>query len=162
MSDFETPPKLISARSATIYYLASLWMRPSLTYSLIVCILAVTGTTCALMWTGDTTLTESNALLITIVSACIPVLTALVVGKSWERTKGIRDDSVVEQARPSRYDREHRDERPIMVGRGGGNWRDDDDDNADTDSSSALDALNNISGLDDYMPRKADDNPSVN
>ena len=148
--------ELISNRVARRYYLAQLFIRPTLAYALTACVMVITFTVCYMLLTQMTTIPDAAALLMSIIGAIVPVLTALVVGKSYERGKGIRDDAAIYGNTPRDRMNDFRDEYQGYRGRGYSGYSNDDD----AEDQNPLAVLNSMN-LDDYMPKVADDKPQV-
>lgn len=129
---------LLSFAEMRSLYKWNAWMRPVLTYTLMTILSIVTLTICFMLITKSTTITESSGILITIAGGIVPILAAIVVGRSYERSKGIKD-SAVEQ-----LEEEERSNPPLPAFGTGNPFAD----------------LNSLD-LDEYMPRVADDNPRI-
>lgn len=147
--------ELVTNRVARRYYLAQLFIRPTLAYMLTICVAAITFTVCFMLLSRMTTLTDASALLMSIVGAIVPVLTALVVGKSYERGKGIRDDDAISYNTPRDRMNDFRNDYQSYRGRGAS--RSDDDPDSEEDPLAVLNSMN----LDEYIPKVADDTPQV-
>lgn len=148
--------ELVTNRVARRYYLAQLFIRPTLAYILTFCVTMITFTVCYMLLTQMTTLTDAAALLMAIVGAIVPVLTALVVGKSYERGKGIRDDDAISYNTPRDRMNDFRNDYQGYRGRGASHV-DMDDPDSEEDPLAVLNSMN----LDEYMPKVADDTPQV-
>ena len=128
------------------YYTWSLWTKPLLIYSLIVCFLAVTITTCLLLILGKATINETSAILITIIGAVAPVLAIIFGGRSYERSRGVKDDDDFTVANTATMNEE--DSSKSF------------DPFSSSLSSDPLTMLRNLD-LEDYAPRIADDQPQI-
>lgn len=129
------------------YYSWSLWTKPLLIYSLIVCFLAVTFTTCALLVLGNATIDQTSAIFITIIGAISPVLAIIYGGRAYERSKGIRGDDDFAHATVATNETESSANQTLDP----------------FNSPLSSDPLTMLRSLDlsDYEPRIADDHPQI-
>lgn len=74
------------------YYKWSLWSKTLLIYSLMASLMSVTLTTCALLLLEKATLNDSSAIFLAIIGGVAPVLAVIYGGRSYERSKGVKDD----------------------------------------------------------------------
>lgn len=86
-------PPILTPKEAKRYYKWSLWTRPAITYVMVTCVWAMVGTICYLLLVGKASLTDASALLMTIFGAFTPVLTSIVLGKSYERARGVNSEN---------------------------------------------------------------------
>jgi hypothetical protein len=146
-------PELLSKKEAARFYRWSIWAKPFMTYSLTMAIISICATACYLLIIRQATMDHVSTLLITIVSTVAPVLGAIVLGKSYERGKGVKDEEIV----PSVLTEESR--APDSSG------------SSIADLGAMLDpdvlmsrdpmVLLNKLDLDEFMPKIADDKPVV-
>ena len=145
MADTSVPiTPILTPKEISSYYKWSIWARPVLTYALTAVMCIVCLTVCVLLATGKTTLSDASALMITIVGAIAPILTSVVLGRSWERTRGANDETEAWKQRPD-YD-------PTSQLPSGPQ--------APANNNDPLAVLNSLN-LDAYMPKVADDEPVV-
>lgn len=151
-------PAILTAKEAKSFYKWSLWTRPAITYAMCLCILAMIATICYLLIAGKATLVDASALLMTIFGAFSPVLTSIVLGKSYERGRGINSENeALRNVIPS-----NPDASPDSIG----NLKDVPQSSGGAipfevdDASAALDALHatDVSG---YEAKVADDKPPL-
>ncbi len=146
-------PNLLSKEQAAKFYKWSIWAKPFMTYSLTGVILAIGATACYLLLLNRTTMDHVSTLLITLVSTITPVLGAIVLGKSYERGKGVKDEEIV----------------PAVITEGSSTPQE--NNSSLVDMAAMLDpeviinrdpiALLNKLDLDGFMPKVADDKPEV-
>lgn len=145
MTDTSVPiTPILTPKEISTYYKWSIWAKPILTYALTAVMCIVCLTVCVLLATDKTTLSDASALMIVIVGAISPILTGVVVGNAWVRTKGANDETEAWKQRPD-YD-------PTSQLSSGPQ--------APANSNDPMAVLNSLN-LDAYMPKVADDEPVV-
>lgn len=123
------------------YYKWSLWVRPLLIYSLMTCFVAVTLTVCALVLLDKASINDASTIFITIIGAVAPVLAVIFGGRSYERSKGVRDDDDFASAQAATKEESLID--PVT-----------------SNFDNPLDLLRSMD-LSGYEPRVADDKPQI-
>lgn len=139
--------ELLTSKEAARFYKWSVWAKPFMVYTLTVSMIAIIVVACYLLISSKTTMNETSTLLITMVSAIAPVLAAIVLGKSYERGKGVRDEEVVPASMISSPASVSNDALAAV----------DPDVLMSNDPSILLNKLD----LTDYLPKVADDKPEV-
>lgn len=146
-------PDLLTKREAARFYRWSIWAKPFMTYSLTSAIISICATACYLLIINQTTMDQVSTLLITLVSTTAPVLGAIVLGKSYERGKGVKDEEIVPAVITDDTSNKQNEQSSLI-------------DMAamlDPDvimSRDPIDLLNKLD-LDEFMPKIADDKPEV-
>lgn len=134
--------RILSYAEISTFYKWNIWARPVLTYSLTIVLISISITACSMLLLGYATMNETSGLLMTIVGVIAPILTGVVLGRSYEKAKGVVDPALEQVQGEKEEGSDYFPPTPHPA----------------TDDPFAI--LNSMP-LEDYLPKLADDRPQI-